>query len=314
MVDVIHGKEEYKIKEHIKKITKKYPDADVIKVDLALNPIEMLLNEAMIPSMFGNKKVLIGENSYFLTGVKKTGVINQNVDALLAYLEQKHDAHLILIVTEEALDGRKKIVKELKKQFSVTEYNPKDQNPVNFVMERLKEAKLISDPPLAKQIVNQVGHDLLILNNEIDKLILYMDEDKELTADIIKQVLVKNILDNIWDLTDAVLDNDKRKVISLYNSMLSLGEDPVKIYSILASQYRLMLEVRTLSDAGFTNKDIASNLGVHPYRIELALNKSRRYDKDTLNKYLEALYDLDLKVKSGKTDPVLGLNNFLLLI
>ena len=314
MIDVIYGNEEYKIKEHLKKIIAKYNNPDVIKVDLEKEPMESLLTDAMMPSMFGNTKILIGENSYFLTGTKKTGMVNQNPDVLLKFLQEEHDAHLILVVTEESLDNRKKLVKELKKQANVTNYNQKDMNPINFVSNRLKEHNFEFDSELVKQIVNQVGHDFLVINNEIEKLALYMGDDQKLDAKIIKEVMVQNIMDTIWDLMDVVLVNDKKKTIELYNTLLEIGEDPVKIYTILANQYRLMLEVRILNDAGFTNKDIARKLAVHPYRVELALKHSRKYNPDVLTHYLEKLYELDLKVKSGKIEPVLGLNNFLLMI
>ena len=313
MVDIIYGNEEYKLKEHIRDVIAKYEDPDVIKIDLEKEPVEVLLTDALMPSMFGNTKILIGEGSYFLTGTKRAGVLTQNIDALLENLKNIPDnVHLIFTVSEESLDSRKKVVKELKKLAKVVEYNKKNQNPVSFVADALKANKFEFHNDLTKQIVNQVGHDLLVLNTELEKLIIYMGDEKKLDGSIIKKVLVKNIMDTIWDLMDVILINDKKRTLELYNSLLELGEDPVKIYNIIASSYRLMLEARTLNDAGFTNKDIASNLGVHPYRVELALNKSRRYDKEILINQIERLYDLDLKVKSGKVEPVLGLNNYLL--
>ena len=314
MIDVIFGTEEYKIKEKISKIIAKHEDPDVIRADFTKQPLEELLGDADIPSMFGNKRILIGGNCYFLTGVnKRKDWLEQNVDVLLDYLDKKHDAHLILVVTADSLDGRKKLVKELRKKATITECNPKDQNPVSFVTNKLKENKFKFDSDIPKQIINQVGTDLLVLNSELDKLVIYMGDNKELTTDIIKEVLISNITDVIWDLTDAMFLSDKKKTMELFNNMLELGEEPVKIYNVIASQYRLILEARTLSDAGFTARDIASNLGVHPYRIELALKKSRRYDKATLNMYLEKLYVLGLKYKSGKIDPIIGLTNFLLI-
>jgi DNA polymerase-3 subunit delta len=81
---------------------------------------------------------------------------------------------------------------------------------------------------------------------------------------------------------------------------------------MIANQIRIMYQTKELYKRGYTEKDIASNLDIHPYRIKLALEKSREYESSKLLNYLNELADLDINIKSGLIDKKLGLELFIL--
>ena len=79
---------------------------------------------------------------------------------------------------------------------------------------------------------------------------------------------------------------------------------------MLASQFRLMLQVKLMYKKGYSEKDMASTLAVHPYRVKLAL--SSNYDENELIKSIKKLYQLDFDIKTGKIDKNFGFELFLL--
>ena len=53
---------------------------------------------------------------------------------------------------------------------------------------------------------------------------------------------------------------------------------------------------------GNQQSNIASILGVHPYRVKLAMQQARRFSLSTLMKVYDQLIENDYLVKTGKMD------------
>ena len=105
---------------------------------------------------------------------------------------------------------------------------------------------------------------------------------------------------------------NKDEALEIYNEMLKVNEEPLKIVILLASQFRLMYQAKELAKKGYSEKNISEVLKVHPYRVKLALQKGKKYKVETLLNYLNALADIDIAIKTGKTDKNLALELFLL--
>ena len=94
--------------------------------------------------------------------------------------------------------------------------------------------------------------------------------------------------------------------------MLKMNEEPIKIVVILANQFRIMYQSKELLKKGYSEKDIASTLKIHPYRVKLAIQNSRNYTSDILLKNLNALADIDIGIKTGTINKDLALELFIL--
>ena len=66
-VYLIYGSDYQRLKKEVDKLT--YGNSEVVKYDLSVDKIDLLLDDALSMSMFEDKKVLIGENALFLTGI-----------------------------------------------------------------------------------------------------------------------------------------------------------------------------------------------------------------------------------------------------
>ena len=283
---------------------------DVAKYDLSVDKIDSLLDDASCISLFGDKKVLIGENAIFLTGANTS--VNHNLDYLERYIsETSHQNIVIITVLTEKLDERKKIVKMLKKNVTVIKKDVIDEKDLSsFVSSEFKQKGYEIDYKTSKYFTDYVGKNVDILLSEINKMIIYKDTDKTITIDDINNVSSKAFNDNVFDLCDAIMKKDFKKIFSCYNDLISLKEEPIKIISLISNQFILLYQAKLLSKDGKTNKDIASILAVHPYRIRLALETD--YMIYELEVIIKKLHNLDYNIKSGKEDKTSGLESFLL--
>lgn len=309
-VYLIYGNDYGLIKREIGKIKKDVND--VAKYDLSINKVDDLLDDASCMSLLDNKKVLIGENALFLT--TSINNINHDLDYLSNYLnDTSHDNIVILTVITDKLDERKKIVKLIKQTSKVINKSfIEDKNLPNFVIEEFKLEGYTIDFKTANYFVNYVGKNVDILISEIEKMIVYKENDKLVTIKDINDISCKGFKDNVFDLTDGIMKRDYKKIYECYKDLIILGEEPIKIIALLANQFLLTYQVKLLNSNGKSSKEIADVLKVHPYRVKLALETD--YLIYELESILKKLHELDYDIKSGKLDKKVGLENFLLNI
>ena len=81
---------------------------------------------------------------------------------------------------------------------------------------------------------------------------------------------------------------------------------------LISSQFRFLLQVKTLYNKNKSNDEIAKLLEVHPYRVKLAINNCYYYSKETLENYLLKLFELDKKIKLGLIDKNIFFQLFIL--
>ena len=305
-VYLIYGSNYSLIKREIDKI--KEDTLDVVKYDLSNTKVDDLLDDASCISLFSGKKVLIGENALFLTSFDTT--INHDLTYLEKYLkDDNHENITIFYVLKEKLDDRKKIVKLFKDIAKVISFGDiDDKNLYSFVLNEFKKEGFKIDIKTANYFVSYVGKNIDIIISEINKMIIYKDSDKLITIDDINNICSKGFNDNVFDLTDAIMKKDFDKIFSVYNDLITVGEDEIKILSLIANQFILVYQCKLLNESNYDQKSISNLLNVHPYRVKLALETD--YMTYELKNIIKQLHSLDFKIKSGKIDKKIGLKNF----
>lgn len=303
MVYLLYGLNNFEIDSEIKKLTKDYDKMNISKYDLTETDIKEVINDAETFSMFADNKVVIAENAIMFTS---SGANTEIIENYLNHI----NPHTILIFTvnAEKVDERKKITKLIKKNYKLISFN-EASSPSTFVKSQLSGYNITSS--VIAFLIDRVGSNPLILENEINKIKAYKD-DKTITKEDIVKLTNKNQEIDIFKLIDDIVEKNKDEALAIYHEMLKVGEEPLKIIILLATQFRLMYQSKELAKKGYSEKNIADTLKVHPYRVKLALQKGRKYKSETLLNYLLTLANIDIAIKTGKTDKNLALELFLL--
>lgn len=312
MLYLLYGTENYLIKKEIDKIlnANSIEKINVSEYNLEIDNFKDIIEDANTISLFSDKKAIIVNNSYLFTG---KSIKNENDPELfLDYFKNVNpDSIIIFIVDSEKLDERKKIVKEIKKIGTVKDFNQK--NDLTDILKNMFEGYNISIQDI-RFMIDRCGNNLDILSQEVNKIKIYKDEDKNITKEDIINLTSKNIDIDIFGFVDTIVNKNKNKALEIYKEMLINGEEPIKILVILANQFRIIYQAKELYKQGYSGNDIATMIGIHPYRIKLALKKAINYNSDTLLDYLEKLADLDYDIKIGNIESSLGLEMFILSI
>ena len=305
MVYLLYGTKVFQIEEEIKKLSKGIDEMNISKYDLNNDMLSLAIEDAKTMSLFGDKKLVIVDNANMFTG--STSKDSEIIEEYLNHINE--NTTLVLIVHNDKLDTRKKITKLVNKVGKVVAFND-ELDMTSLVRRLLKDYNI--DYKTIKLFLDRVGNNPLIIQSEINKIKIYKGNDKNITDEDILNLTTKLIEIDIFKLIDYIVRKNKEKALELYYEMLKMNEEPIKIIVILANQFRIMYQSKELLKKGYSEKDIASILKIHPYRVKLAIQNSRNYSSEALLKYLNDLADIDIGIKTGTLNKDLALELFIL--
>ena len=310
MLYLLFGKQRYLIEKEIDKIIldNNITNLNTSRYNLETDELKYILEDAEMLSLFDEKKLIIVDNSYIFSTIKrKKDIDTTNFEKYL--LNPNPQTILVFISNDENINNIKKIVKTIKKNGKVIEYND-ELSKSNLIKSEFKDYDMSLET--LKLFEDRVGNDLGIIQNEIKKIKIYKENDKNITNEDIINLVAKRYELDIFSFIDKIIYKKTDEALAIYFEMLKYNEEPIKIISILADNFRLMYQSRELQKIGYNIFDIGSTLEENPYRIKFILEKSREYTSKKLLELINELADLDLEIKTGKIDKALALEMFII--
>ena len=269
-----------------------------------INNVEDVVNEAETIGMFSSIKLIIIDSTNYLVDKKEVS----NIKLIEDYFENYNSDSYLLFIANGSIDSRKRIVKLISAKGIVRKIEATNDYLVNYVLDYTKSKGYIFNNMLATYLINRCGNNIDNLTNELDKLMLYKLDNKEITKEDINLLTMENIDDSVFDLVGAIIKKDTNRAIKLYNNFIQNGMEPIQIISMLASQIRLLYQVKRLYNQSKSNDEIAKILEFKSvYRVKYLLSDSYYYSESDLLKYLSLLADLDKNIKLGLIDGKVGL-------
>ena len=310
---LLYGTDQSLINQKIKDLIKEIgvDNESVIKYSLSNTLLKDIILEASTVSMFSPKKVVIvNDATIFTTSKDKVS----DPEELLEYFKNYNkNSTIIFNVLTEKIDTRKKITKEFSKVGKSIELKKGDQAYlINYTKSYLKDNSYEMGINDISYLVTRSGNNIDTLVNELNKLMAYKLEDKKITRDDIDDLVSSSIEEEIFSLTDAVVKGEVSRSLSLLEEFLQKNYEEIQIIALLANQFRFLFQVKRLTNKGKSQDDIAKTLGVHPYRVKLAISTNYYYQESDYLNYLKKLANLDKSIKLGTIDKRLGLELFLI--
>lgn len=305
---LLYGEDKSVIDNEVDKIIKKLNIKDIIKYSMDSTEVDDVVEDASTISMFASKKIIILEDCNFLRANKSI----DKLELLEKYIEHYNsDSYLIFIVNSDKVDTRKKIYKELKKKALVVECNKGNNNYlINYVNDYLKENNYKLEN--VNYFLEHAGTNIDNIKNELDKLFMYKLDDRNIINDDVDKVVIRNIENDIFDLTDAIIARDVNKSLYLLNEFLNKSYDEIQIIMLLASQFRFLFQVKRLMNKNKRYDEIAKILEVNPYRVKFTIKKLYSYSESMLLEYIKKLAQIDQNIKLGVMDKRLALELFII--
>ena len=289
-------------------------DLNFLSFDMENSSIDEVIAEAETLPFFGDQRLVFVENPYFLTGEKGTNGIDQNTDLLVNYLKEPLETTVLVIFAPyEKLDERKKVTKQLKKTAITIDVKQLDEKAVRqYLLNTLENSEIKMDRQAIDLFLRLTDLDLSKMMRELQKILLYGQEQEVITVKEIEQLVPKTFEHNLFDMTQYILSGRTEQALRLFQDLVTQGEETIKINAILLSQIRLFLQTKFLVKIGYQQANIAETLKIHPYRVKLAMQEVRKFDEQTLRRLFDELVEMDYEIKSGKIEKELSFQLFVL--
>ncbi len=275
----------------------------------ANNDIRQLIIQCQTYPFLSDYRVIVYENPSFIFDSKLLDANKQQ--ALVDYLSNPVETTVLIIVINKTVNSNSLIYKKISKYFKIEKFDKLSQNDFEkLVRDDLKTNSVNISKDALDLLLSRLDNDVEKYKNELNKLLTY---GNELDYQDIDNLINQPIENDIFKLTNAINQNDLAASLKVYRDLLTNNKnDVLSIIGLLASQYRSMSQVKLLSQLGYNNAQIAAKLNVSAgsvyYKLRDSLNLSA---KELMNK-LNQLAILDESIKSGLTEPVSGLELFII--
>lgn len=208
-----------------------------------------------------------------------------------------------LILSESAVDKRTRVYKAIKKYGRVVEFErQKEGMLVRWVLGLLKkEGKSIQEQTM-HLFLQYTGPDMERIVQELEKLLSYTLGRDVITPEDVREVCTELTQNRIFDMIQAVTEQDQRRALDRYADLLAMKEKPERILALIAREYHILLVLKELTAQGIDRKEMAKIAEVPPFTIGRYLSLCRRYPKEQLRAILEDCIDMEERVKTGRIE------------
>ncbi|MGL4522161.1 MAG: DNA polymerase III subunit delta [Bacilli bacterium] len=318
-VHVVYGNEPFLIAQTVQgikrdRLGKKYDDWQLHNFDCDEVSIEEVILEVETVSMFPGDKFVVAKNCSFLSS-KSSSRIEHHLQALIQYITMPIlENTLVLVVNDEKLDARKATYKSMQKNDYVALHEcnrPKDHEIEGWLVERAKHYGVTVDPKARRVMIDYIGNHMNLLDNELQKLILYT-EGQDITEADAKTLVAPSTDLVIFPLFSLLINNRREDVLRTYRQLIKNGENPLALLAFLMSQLRFYYDVGVYMKLGVPSGDIAKQVGRHPYAVKMAIGELRHCSVERIEQLRNLLSEAEIDMKMRYMPPVERLEHFIL--
>lgn len=213
-----------------------------------------------------------------------------------------------LIIIEQRPDKRTSYYKALQKQTDFRAFKALDERGLaQWLTTEAKNQQGSLSTSDANYLVQRVGANQLLLSNELQKLLSYQSTITRATIDELTERAPQS---SIFDLLDAALAGNHKKVLQLYHEQRQQKVEPLAIMAMLAWQLHVLALIKTAGDRN--PGDIAAEAKISPFVVRKSMTVAQRCTLEQLKQWIADATHLDIRLKSQPIDADDALQEYLL--
>lgn len=309
MFYLFHGKDAYSRQEFLSGLLAKQGDPEMLSLNTTRLGGKMTFAELQgacdAMPFLSRVRVVIVEDLFAAAPDKAF------LDKLEGYLPNLPETTRLFFLESDALPDKHRLVKlagEIKgghvKRFDLPEGGELDR----WIRRHVEDSGGHIAPQAVQLLAVNVGSDLLALRNEIDKLLLYAGPEGTIEAADVALLSPYAAEASIFDLVDALGSRQPAQAARLFQHKIDEGADPFYLFSMFIRQFRLLLQTRSLLDAGERPAGIAEQLKQRPFVAEKLARQARGFSMTQLEQVYRRLLEIDVDTKTGQADLLTALH------
>jgi DNA polymerase-3 subunit delta len=293
-------------------------DFSIFEFDLAENDLAEVLDRARTPSLMAPFQV------FFVRGVKNLfgrGSNDEKLAAIEDYCKNPNPDALIVFVADHIsipADVRRMEMQDKERYQRIRETMGQYCGIVELArVEEGEAVRWISDycasrsvpvkiePDGARELVDALGGDMMMISNELEKLMLYVGGKHRITLGDVETMVLSAKQRSLYELTDAISSKQRVRALEVLDAILSSGdgeEAAIGHIYMLARTFRQMLVIleRNVRDQRMLWAALWQGFRVPPFAADDIIKQAHRYkSRRELTRAIRLVAKADLALRSN---------------
>jgi len=178
----------------------------------------------------------------------------------------------------------------------------KGRNLIDWLISEAEEKGKKLSEENAQVLVDIAGENRNMLEDQLEKICVYLNKEKEITIESIQKVSSELKQFNIFDLQNAIGLKDKSKALNVANNLLDNGAEPTFIISMLTRYFTGLAKITELKTKNISVQEAARIVGTHHFYYPGYVKARTLYSDQKLVEVFRALLKADISVKTTSSD------------
>ncbi len=301
----------------------------LFEYDLGETDLAEILDRARTPSLMAPFQV------FFVRGVKNLfgrGSNEEKLSAIEEYCKNPNPDALVVFVADHIsipADVRRMEMQDKERYQRIRETmgqycgivelaRVEEGEAVRWISDYCASREVKIEPDGARELVDSLGGDMMMISNELEKLMLYVAEKKRITLGDVETMVLAAKQRSLYELTDAISSKDRVRALEVLDAILSTGdgeEAAIGHIYMLAKTFRQMLVIleRNVRDQRMLWAALWQGFRVPPFAADDIIKQARRYkSRRELTRAIRLTAKADLALRSNPVSKRLVLERLIL--
>ena len=289
-------------------------------LDLANTSIFEVLDRAQTPSLMAPFQVIFvrGVRQLYTRGAKK-----DEFAALDRYFKSPNPQAVLLFLADFVRitsDVRRMDMEDKNRFERLTETlgahcgmvelaRVNEDDAMRWAAVTAQEAGTRLEPEAARELVDALGADMMLVASELEKLLLYTEGRGKITLGDVETMVLAAKQRSLYELTDAISQHNQARALAILHGLLNssdAGEDAAigHLY-MLARTFRQMLVIleKNVRDSRAIWQALWQGFRMPPFAADDLIRQARRYKgRRELTRALRLIARADLELRSSPPD------------
>jgi DNA polymerase III subunit delta len=298
-------------------------------LDLEQVGVVEVLDRARTPSLMAPFQV------FFVRGVKTLygrGKHDDEFAAIESYFKDPNPDVLLIFVADyisipndvrrmemQDRDRFERLKETLGEHCTIVEFaRVEESEAVRWAIDAANAQDVKLDQDAARELVDALGGDMMMVSNELEKLILYVGQKKKIALGDVETMVLAAKQRSFYELTDAISSRDRTRALEVLEAIFTMGDGEdaaIGHLYMLAKTFRQMLVIseRNVRDSRALWQALWQGFRVPPFAAEDIIRQARRYKtRRELTRAIRLIARADLALRSNAPSKRLVLENLVL--
>jgi DNA polymerase-3 subunit delta len=180
-----------------------------------------------------------------------------------------------------------------------------ESDGIRWIIEQGQKQGITVQPDAARELIDSLGADMMLVSRELEKLVLYVGEKRHITLGDVETMVLAAKQRSLYELTDAISAKDKARALAVLDALLSSSEgDDAAIGHLymLARTFRQMLVIleKNVRDSRTIWQALWQGFRLPPFAADDIIRQARRYQsRRELTRALKLIARADMALRTN---------------